>query len=99
MSILKKITRQSFVTALLACSTFFGSAQRPATPEYQVKAAFLFNFTQFVEWPPSSFTSAQAPFVIGILGKDPFGTYLEEIISGERINGHPLVIEHYKDTG
>ena len=66
--------------------------------EYQLKAVFLFNFTQFVEWPPNSFSSDQAPMVIGILGTDPFGSYLEETIAGEKINGHPLLVQRYNNV-
>jgi hypothetical protein len=81
---------------LIACSTFFASAQtRPVAREYQLKAVFLYNFTQFVEWPSNSFSSDQAPMIIGILGTDPFGSYLEETIAGEKINGHPLLVQHY----
>jgi len=97
MSILRKTVHQSFIVSLLACSTFFVSAQTPVAPEYRVKAVFLFNFTQFVEWAPSSFISAQAPFVIGVLGENPFGSYLEDVVSGEKVNGHPLVVYHYKN--
>lgn len=73
-------------------------AQRPGSREYQLKAIFLYNFSQFVEWPAASFSSEQASMVIGIVGKDPFGTYLEEAISGEKMNGHPLVIERYANA-
>lgn len=71
------------------------AAQTPPTREYQLKAVFLYNFTQFVEWPTNSFTSDQSPMIIGILGADPFGSYLEETIAGEKINGHPLRVQHY----
>jgi len=98
MSILRKTAYQSFIVPLLACSTFFASAQSPVAPEYRVKAVFLFNFTQFIEWSPSSFISAQAPFVIGVLGENPFGSYLEDVVAGEKVNGHPLVVYHYKNT-
>ena len=97
MSIIRKAVLQSFIVPLLACSIFFVSAQKPVAREYQVKAVFLFNFTQFVEWSPASFISAQSPFVIGILGEDPFGSYLEDVVSGEKVNGHPLVVVHYKN--
>lgn len=82
---------------LLILPAIFLSAQAPPAREYQVKAVFLFNFTQFVEWPPSAFSSSGAPLVIGILGKDPFGPYLQEAVSGEKVNGHPLVIQHYNN--
>ncbi len=59
-----------------------------------MKAAFIFNFTQFIEWPLSS-TSNNSPFVIGILGKDPFGSYIDEIIENEKIMDHPIVVQRY----
>jgi hypothetical protein len=71
-------------------------AQSPDSQERQVKAVFLFNFTQFVDWPPSSFADPQSPMIIGILGDDPFGAYLEQAIQNEKINNHPLVIQHYR---
>jgi hypothetical protein len=66
--------------------------------EYQLKAIFLFNFTQFIEWPANAFADANTPLVIGVLGENPFGTYLEETVSGEKINGHRLVVHHYKNV-
>ena len=79
-------------------SGLYVSGQAPPSREYQLKAVFLFNFTQFVEWPPTAFTSPMDPFVIGILGDDPFGNYLEETIAGEYVLGHPLVVHHYNST-
>jgi hypothetical protein len=81
---------------LLICCACFLKAQSPGNLEYQVKAVFIFNFTQFVEWPANSFTKEGDPFVIGILGENPFGSYLEEVIAGEKLNGHPLVVQKYK---
>jgi hypothetical protein len=66
-------------------------AQTP-TKEYQVKAVFLFNFSQFVGWPPASFSSGNAPFIIGIVGHDPFGSYIDETVAGEKMMGHPIKI-------
>lgn len=62
--------------------------------EHQIKAAFLFNFAQFVEWPPGAFTNAQAPLCIGVLGNDPFGSSLEETVHDETIRGRKLAIQH-----
>jgi hypothetical protein len=64
--------------------------------EYQVKAVFLFNFSQFVEFPSEAFLTADSPLVIGVLGKDPFGDYLDETVNGEKVNGHSLTVERYK---
>ena len=64
--------------------------------EYQVKAVFLFNFTQFVEWPAEAFAHPSAPLVIGVLGEDPFGAYLDETVRGETVNGRSLMVERYR---
>ena len=61
----------------------------------QVKAVFLFNFAQFVEWPAVAFTAPDAPLVIGVLGKDPFGAFLDETIRGEIVRGHPLEVRRF----
>lgn len=64
--------------------------------EYQVKAVFLFNFAQFVEWPPTAFATAQTPLVIGVLGEDPFGPFLEETVQGEKIGGRELAVRRFR---
>jgi hypothetical protein len=63
--------------------------------EYQIKALFLYNFTQFVQWPAHCFSHESAPIIIGILGEDPFGSYIDELVKGEVIAKHPLIVERY----
>lgn len=67
----------------------------PAPAEYQVKAVFLFNFSQFVEWPQETFAAPDAPFVIAVVGEDPFGAQLDAAVRGETVMGHPLVVKRY----
>lgn len=83
---------------LLLTGIFFSAFQVSGDREYQVKAAFLFNFTQFVEWPTGALDGTNSPFVIGLLGENPFGNYLQDIIAGESVNGHPLTIHQYKNV-
>ncbi len=64
--------------------------------EYQVKAAFLLNFTKFVQWPASAFSDQRSPLAICILGEDPFGSSLDEIVKGEAVNGHELVVQRIR---
>lgn len=71
-------------------------AQAEIPKEYQVKAVFLFNFTQFVEWPTNTFPEAQAPLTIGVLGDDPFGNFLEEIVRGESAGGHQIIVKRFQ---
>ena len=72
------------------------SAQTAASKEYQLKAVFLFNFAQFVEWPARAFREAEAPLVIGVLGEDPFGAYLDELVAGEKVGIRPLIVRRYQ---
>lgn len=73
------------------------TAQTETPKEFQVKAVFLFNFSHFVDWPTNTFTNTQSPFVIGVLGQDPFGNYLEETVRGEKVDDHPLVVKHFQN--
>ncbi len=96
MAVLKLLHAAAIVAVLLALGAAPARAQAPAAPtEYQVKAVFLFNFSQFVDWPAASFADARAPLVIGVLGSDPFGATLDEIVRGETVNGRPLEVRRY----
>lgn len=77
---------------------FCFSAYTCFNKEYQIKALFLYNFTQFITWPDKAFQNTESPLIIGILGDDPFGTYLDETVEGEKINGHPLAIRRYNNV-
>jgi hypothetical protein len=81
---------------LLCLGPRLAAAETAPTAEYQLKAVFLFNFAQFVEWPARAFPAVDAPLVIGVLGEDPFGSYLEEIVRNERVGAHPLEIRRFK---
>jgi uncharacterized protein DUF4154 len=72
-----------------------GTARAAAANEYQIKAAFLFNFAKFVVWPSGAFADANTPLVIGVLGQDPFGSYLDEIVRGEHIDNRSLLLQRY----
>ncbi len=60
--------------------------------EYSVKAAFLFNFTKYIEWPPEAFARPDAPLEICVFGSDPFGETLDQTVAGESVNGHKVVV-------
>jgi hypothetical protein len=69
-------------------------AQAQSATEYQVKAAFLFNFARFVEWPADVFPSADSALQICVLGQDPFGRDFEQVIVDKTVNGHRIEIAH-----
>ena len=85
--------RIAIVFALLALA-LPARAEEPSR-EYQVKAAFIYNFVQFVEWPASAFQSDSSPITIGILGSNPFGDVLERIVEGKTIRGRPLAVRYW----
>jgi hypothetical protein len=94
------LRRRAIVSAVVPLLLFaYGSglaAQSGPTAEYQLKAVFLFNFAQFVEWPEAEFAGPDTPLIIGVLGQDPFGAYLDATVRGETVNGRPLVVRRYR---
>jgi hypothetical protein len=72
-------------------------AQASPPGEYELKAAFLFNFAKFIDWPADSFASSQSPFTICVLGLDPFGNILEDDLQGKMIGNRPLAVRRIKD--
>lgn len=82
--------------ALLGGAAPAQAASSGPTPEYQLKAVFLFNFAQFVEWPARAFPRRDTPLIIGVLGDDPFGSYLDELVHDEKIGARPLVARRFK---
>jgi YfiR/HmsC-like len=79
----------SLVVLMARCA-----AQDAASTEYQVKAAYLFNFAKFVEWPAGTFRTPNSPLVICVLGSNPFGSELEGSIAGKTVGGRRLEISH-----
>jgi len=64
--------------------------------EYLIKAGFTYNFAKLIQWPASAFPTPNSPVVIGILGADPFGGTLDEVLAGKTVNGRDLVVKHLK---
>ena len=69
------------------------------SPEYAVKAAFLFKFGAYVEWPADTFATDKTPLVIGIVGDDPFGSTLDNVVAGHAIDGRPVEIIRSQQIG
>jgi hypothetical protein len=82
--------------ALLAILVSAAAAKGAPDREHRVKAVFLFNFAQFVVWPDSAFSGPTDPLVVGILGDDPFDTYLDEVVRGEKVNNRPIEVKRFR---
>ena len=83
--------------ALLAAPPQAGAQAFGTVRESAVKAAFLYKFGSFVEWPPGSFASPTARFVIGVYGDDAVASELEQITEGRAIEGHPVRVQRVRD--
>ena len=70
-------------------------AESASAYEYQIKAAFLYNFIQFVDWPEEESADSNEPITIGIIGKDPFGDAFEPI-KDKKVKGRSVIIERFK---
>ena len=84
--------KRRLISGLITAIAMASSACAQTVDEYQVKAAFLFNFAKFVEWPPHSFASPSDPIAICILGPNPFGHVLEDVVRGKTVDGHDFVV-------
>jgi len=93
-AVLARIAGVRLAWALLLLAA---SASGAPPSEYQVKAVFLFNFAQFVEWPAGTFASPETPFVIGVLGQDPFGSQLDDVVRGETVDKRPMEVRRYRN--
>lgn len=90
--------RRALTTFLLLAAGAIGLLQASPPPaaggqvpgEYEVKAAFLYNFTKYVEWPATAFQEGGDELVICVLGHDPFGDVLDDTVHGESVHGKRL---------
>ena len=83
------------VMSLLGWATAWCAPAReqPSQSEYETKAAMLLNFVRFTDWPAEAFMSPEAPFVIGVVGKDPFGAALDKAFEGKSVKGRSFVVK------
>lgn len=88
-----------YLRPLAAAALLLAAAARPLPAaagavffEYQVKAEFLVRIAQFVDWPPDAFSGVDEPFVIAVMGEDPFGAYLDEVAARNTVKGRGITV-------
>jgi hypothetical protein len=91
--IICQLAKLMFATVL---ASSWSNAHVFAQSEYQVKAAYLYNFLKYIEWPPEAFESESAPFVVGLMGNNSFNEAIEQAIKGKSIKGRQLEIKRLK---
>jgi hypothetical protein len=88
------------VTAVPVVALLRSAAQETAPSEYQVKAACIYNFTKFIGWPPEAFPPERSsPFVIGVIGDDPFNGELQRAVQNKDVGGRGFVVRHLRNAG
>jgi hypothetical protein len=94
--------KRFFLLLRMICAFFLFLSLGPftfaQTNEYELKAVFLYNFTQFVSWPESAFSAPDMPFQLCLAGEDPFGHFLDEAVTSERVGRHQIVVRRIHDV-
>ena len=93
-----------YLAALISIAILVGAAtplssaraEEPLLYEYRIKAAFLYNFAKFIQWPESAFVDPESPVFICILGKDPLTGALKNL-TAKTVRGRRIVISHIKN--
>ena len=85
----------SFCAVVAAVGSSTALAQEDISREYTIKAAYLYNFGRYVTWPEGAFSEADTPFVIGVLGTDPFGEVLDTIAAEKKIEGRRIEVRRF----
>jgi len=93
--------RSRLIVAVLLCLSVAGGANAQssasaASAEYLIKAGFIYNFAQLVQWPSAAFSQADSPIVIGILGTDPFGTSIDRVVENKKLDGRNLIVKRLR---
>jgi len=93
-----RVVRCFLLMSLWFLPGFRCPAQTASPSEYQIKAAFLFNFAKFVDWPSTAAVAPGAPIFIGVLGENVFHDDLGTVLHGKNINGHPLELKLFESA-
>lgn len=97
VSVRRRGARQVVGWACLLLALPAGHAAPAEYSEYEVKAAFLYKFMSFVEWPREQVPEKDQPYTIGILGTDPFGEVLDTVVRNKTVRGHQIEIVRSED--
>lgn len=82
----------------LAAAPRPASGAEPVAGEYDLKAAFVYHFTHYTEWPEEAFEDGTSPIVVAVVGEDPFRGALERAVRGKTVGGRPLAYRHFANA-
>jgi hypothetical protein len=84
------------IAAAIVLATSPVRSQGPAPGEYEVKAAFLYNFLRYTEWPAAAIPGPGVPLLIGVLGDEPLERTLGAVLRGKTVQGRPLEVRRVR---
>jgi hypothetical protein len=94
-----RIALVASVLAVCALGSIWSARPAVAEPtEFEVKAALVYNFAKFVDWPAAAFASPSAPLVVGIVGDDDVAEALEATLRNKILDGHPVQVRRVKGS-
>lgn len=76
-----------------------GRAQTGSPTEYEIKAAMLYRFAQFLDWPGNDAENATVPLIFGIVGQDPFGGSIDALLKNQKVGERSIIIQRYPQSG
>ena len=86
------------ILPILLAGAWLNAQNTPGSSEYLIKAGFIYNFANLVQWPSTSFAQPDSPIVIVILGEDHFGTTLDHALEGKKVNARSFVIKRARSV-
>jgi uncharacterized protein DUF4154 len=89
--------RAAWVVVVVGLTGAVSGPTVAASLEYRVKAAFLYNFAKFIEWPPPTFAAPDTPYSLCVLGQDPFGEDLDVAAGENTVQGRRIVVKRLSD--
>jgi YfiR/HmsC-like len=89
----RRIRAAIVILPILLVGAMLNAQNTSGSSEYLIKAGFIYNFANLVQWPSASFAQPDSPIVIVIFGEDHFGTTLDHALEGKKVNARPFVIK------
>jgi len=97
-SIKRRLRAVLAILPILLASATVNAQNTSGSSEYLIKAGFIYNFANLVQWPSTSFAQPDSPIVIVILGEDHFGTTLDHALEGKKVNARSFVIKRARSV-
>ena len=97
-SIKRRLRAVVALLPILLAGVTLNAQNTSGSSEYLIKAGFIYNFANLVQWPSTSFAQPDSPIVIVILGEDHFGATLDHALEGKKVNARPFVIKRARSV-